>query len=248
MAAAFHRPGARSSVAHHGIARRPTTYVRGRRYAGGLPERLPDARVASAACVRRSRSRPSSTASRCPSGSSTTTGRVVLANPAALATLGYEDLSELRGRFGHDPVHYMHPDGSPYPAAECPMLEPPGPGAPVHIEEDWFVRRDGTLLPGLLHLGADRPAGRARRGRHLHRHDRAARGRAGAARARRDPRPGRASRSGSSTTRAASTTPTRPRWPRSATRIPRSSSAGRATRRSTTSTPTARRSRPRTAR
>jgi PAS domain S-box-containing protein len=74
-------------------------------------------------------------------------GLVTLANPAALATLGFDDLSEIQGRHGHDTVHYMHPDGSPYPAEECPVLDPARTGEPVHSDEDWFVRRDGTLFP-----------------------------------------------------------------------------------------------------
>jgi PAS domain S-box-containing protein len=75
------------------------------------------------------------------------TGRVVLANPAAVAALGYDDVSELRGRNGHATVHYKRPDGSPYPPAECPVLEPIRTGRPVHCDEDWFVRRDGSMIP-----------------------------------------------------------------------------------------------------
>jgi PAS domain S-box-containing protein len=74
-------------------------------------------------------------------------GLVVLANPAALAALGFDDLAELRGRHGHDAVHYKHPDGSPYPAEDCPVLEPARTGEPVHRDEDWFIRRDGTMFP-----------------------------------------------------------------------------------------------------
>ena len=74
-------------------------------------------------------------------------GLVVLANPAALATLGYEHLSELRGRHGHNTMHYKHPDGSPYPADDCEVLEPAGTGVPVHSDDDWFIRRDGTMFP-----------------------------------------------------------------------------------------------------
>jgi PAS domain S-box-containing protein len=74
-------------------------------------------------------------------------GLVVLANPAALAALGYDDLSDLEGRSGHDTVHHTHPDGSPYPAHECPVLEPRRSGRPVHVDEDWFIRRDGTFIP-----------------------------------------------------------------------------------------------------
>jgi PAS domain S-box-containing protein len=74
-------------------------------------------------------------------------GLVVLANPAALEALGFDELAELRGRHGHDAVHYEHPDGSPYPAEECPVLEPSRTGVPVHRDEDWFIRRDGTMFP-----------------------------------------------------------------------------------------------------
>jgi PAS domain S-box-containing protein len=74
-------------------------------------------------------------------------GRVVFVNPAGLAALGYDELAELRGRFGHDAIHYKHRDGSPYPAEECPMMRVRGTGETIHMEEDWFVRRDGTMFP-----------------------------------------------------------------------------------------------------
>jgi PAS domain S-box-containing protein len=88
-------------------------------------------------------------------------GLVVLANPAALATLGYEHLSELRGRHGHDTMHYKHADGSPYPAENCRVLEPAHTGVPVHSDDDWFVRRDGTMFPvSFTAVPIDLPAGR----------------------------------------------------------------------------------------
>ena len=74
-------------------------------------------------------------------------GRVLLANPAAVTTLGYDDASELQGRNGHDTVHYLHRDGSPYPASECQVIEPARTGIPVHSDEDWFIRRDGSFFP-----------------------------------------------------------------------------------------------------
>jgi PAS domain S-box-containing protein len=74
-------------------------------------------------------------------------GMVVFVNPAGLAALGYDDLSELRGRFGHDAIHYKHRDGSPYPAEDCPMTKVRGTGATITIDEDWFVRRDGSMFP-----------------------------------------------------------------------------------------------------
>jgi PAS domain S-box-containing protein len=74
-------------------------------------------------------------------------GLVVFVNPAGLAALGYDELSELQGRFGHDAIHYKHRDGSPYPAEDCPMMRIRGTGETIHMEEDWFVRRDGTMFP-----------------------------------------------------------------------------------------------------
>ena len=74
-------------------------------------------------------------------------GFVVYVNPAGLAALGYDDLSELQGRFGHDAIHYKHRDGSPYPAEDCPMTKVRGTGESVHMDEDWFVRRDGSMFP-----------------------------------------------------------------------------------------------------
>ena len=68
-------------------------------------------------------------------------GFVVYVNPAGLAALGYDELFELRGRFGHDAIHYKHRDGSPYPAEDCPMTKVRGTGESVQMEEDWFVRR-----------------------------------------------------------------------------------------------------------
>ena len=74
-------------------------------------------------------------------------GLVVFVNPAGLAALGYDDLSELQGRFGHDAIHYKHRDGSPYPGRGLPDDEGPRDRRVDHMEEDWFVRRDGTMFP-----------------------------------------------------------------------------------------------------
>jgi len=74
-------------------------------------------------------------------------GLIRFANPAAIATLGYEDLSELEGKPSHETIHYKRPDGSHFPAEECPMLLPRRTGETVHRDEDWFCRRDGTMFP-----------------------------------------------------------------------------------------------------
>ena len=74
-------------------------------------------------------------------------GRVQFVNPAGLVVLGYDEPSELLGRISHPTIHYKRPDGSHFPAEECPMLRPRLTGETVRIDEDWFVRRDGTMVP-----------------------------------------------------------------------------------------------------
>jgi PAS domain S-box-containing protein len=74
-------------------------------------------------------------------------GRIRFLNPAALRILGYEDERQLLGRPSHDTIHYLRADGTPFPAAECPLLRPRVTGETVHVERDSFVRQDGSLVP-----------------------------------------------------------------------------------------------------
>lgn len=74
-------------------------------------------------------------------------GRVEFLNPAALRVLGYDHAHELIGKISHPTIHYKRPDGSHFPAEECPMLRPRVTGETVHVTEDWFVRRDGSMVP-----------------------------------------------------------------------------------------------------
>jgi PAS domain S-box-containing protein len=74
-------------------------------------------------------------------------GRIRFLNRAALRILDYEDERQLLGRPSHDTIHYLHRDGTPYPAAECPLLRPRLSGETVRVDEDWFVRQDGSLVP-----------------------------------------------------------------------------------------------------
>jgi PAS domain S-box-containing protein len=74
-------------------------------------------------------------------------GRIRFLNPAALRILGYADAGQLLGRPSHDTIHYLRPDGSPFPVAECPLLRPRVTGESVQVDDDWFVRQDGSLVP-----------------------------------------------------------------------------------------------------
>jgi PAS domain S-box-containing protein len=74
-------------------------------------------------------------------------GVIRFANPAAIAALGYDSADELFGRNSHETIHHKHPDGTPYPAADCPMLLPRATGEAVARDLDWFFRRDGSMFP-----------------------------------------------------------------------------------------------------
>jgi PAS domain S-box-containing protein len=74
-------------------------------------------------------------------------GIIRFANPAAIAALGYDDADELLGRRSHETIHHSHPDGTPYPSEDCPMLLPRATGEPVSSDLDWFFRRDGSMFP-----------------------------------------------------------------------------------------------------
>jgi PAS domain S-box-containing protein len=74
-------------------------------------------------------------------------GRIAFLNPAALRILGYTEEHELLGKRSHATIHYLRPDGSPFPEEECPLLRPLRSGATVRIERDWFVRQDGSSVP-----------------------------------------------------------------------------------------------------
>lgn len=71
--------------------------------------------------------------------------RVVSANPAALAMLGYT-LDEVLGRRSHELFHHTRPNGSPYPASECPVRKTFLEGATNRVADEVFWRRDGSSL------------------------------------------------------------------------------------------------------
>jgi PAS domain S-box-containing protein len=76
---------------------------------------------------------------------------IAFVNDAAVRTLGFDRDDELLGRPSHDSIHYKHPDGSPYPAEDCPITHATRRGEPIRIERDWWVRKDGSLVPISIH-------------------------------------------------------------------------------------------------
>jgi PAS domain S-box-containing protein len=73
-------------------------------------------------------------------------GHIRYLNATALRILGYEEDTQLLGRPSHATIHYLRPDGTPFPAAECPLLRPRVTGETVRVDDDCFVRQDGSLV------------------------------------------------------------------------------------------------------
>jgi PAS domain S-box-containing protein len=67
-------------------------------------------------------------------------------NQVAQDLLGWR-WEDLRGRQLHPILHSQRLDGSPMPPEECPMLRARRDGEVVRVEDDIFIRRDGSHLP-----------------------------------------------------------------------------------------------------
>ena len=70
-------------------------------------------------------------------------GRTSFANAEVERLFGFT-ADELMGRVLHDCIHHHHPDGRPYPFADCPNCRIYGPGETVRDHEAVFFRKDGT--------------------------------------------------------------------------------------------------------
>jgi PAS domain S-box-containing protein len=77
--------------------------------------------------------------------------RIAFVNDAAIRILGYDSDAELLGRPSHNTVHWKHPDGSPYPAEDCPITHATRRGEAIRMERDWWVRKDGSMVPISIH-------------------------------------------------------------------------------------------------
>ena len=70
-------------------------------------------------------------------------GRATFVNNAAERMLGFGE-GELIGKPIHDLIHHSRPDGSPYPADECPMRAAFTDGEVHRVDEEMLWRKDGT--------------------------------------------------------------------------------------------------------
>ena len=67
-------------------------------------------------------------------------------NPAAERVTGYT-LDEIKERPLHDSVHYLYPDGRPFPMSECPIDRNSAALVAMQSAEDIFTTKNGTLFP-----------------------------------------------------------------------------------------------------
>jgi PAS domain S-box-containing protein len=72
--------------------------------------------------------------------------RITYINRAALEQTGWAG-AELRGRIAHEVMHHSHPDGTPYPAEECPLVHAVRDGDGVRLSGEVFWRKDGSRFP-----------------------------------------------------------------------------------------------------
>jgi len=73
-------------------------------------------------------------------------GRLTYMNQAAQDMLGWSR-QQLLGRGVHATTHNRRADGSPLPVEDCPILRARRDGELVRVEDDIFIRGDGSELP-----------------------------------------------------------------------------------------------------
>ena len=74
-------------------------------------------------------------------------GVTTLCNESFLETLGFPNRDGVIGHKLHDVVHHSHPDGSQYPARDCPIYQAASQGAPAVVSDEVFFRLDGSSFP-----------------------------------------------------------------------------------------------------
>ena len=75
-----------------------------------------------------------------------TAGACTFVNAAAARMFGRAP-GELLGQKTHPLAHHTKPDGTPYPASECPILRAFRDGEPCRVDSENFFRKDGSAFP-----------------------------------------------------------------------------------------------------
>ena len=88
-------------------------------------------------------------------------GRVTFLNAEAERTFGFP-ADELIGRVLHDVIHHHHPDGRPYPCAECPYSRIFERNEAVRNCEAVYFRKDGSTLTAAVSSAPLEIGGQAR--------------------------------------------------------------------------------------
>jgi PAS domain S-box-containing protein len=70
-------------------------------------------------------------------------GNITFLNRSAARMFGCSSM-EVMGKNSHELFHHTRPDGSPFPAAECPGMQVLATGESSHIEDEYFWRSDGS--------------------------------------------------------------------------------------------------------
>jgi PAS domain S-box-containing protein len=73
-------------------------------------------------------------------------GNSTFLNPAASKILG-RPLADFETKPFHDLAHHSHPDGTPWPRAECPLGQAIREGQPFALADSTFWRSDGSSFP-----------------------------------------------------------------------------------------------------
>ncbi len=73
-------------------------------------------------------------------------GRITFINAAACRMLGYSEAQAI-GCNSHQLFHHSRPDGTPYPAAECPSHAALSQGRTVRIDNEVYWHADGRPVP-----------------------------------------------------------------------------------------------------
>lgn len=73
-------------------------------------------------------------------------GLCTFMNQGAASLLGFTP-EECLGRNMHQLIHHSKPDGTLFPASECPISASAKSGTPTELEDDVMWQRDGTAIP-----------------------------------------------------------------------------------------------------